>query len=227
MEDVRNILILEQASLELLPKRIQTHESALKVQRLFGVKPERQILDKNFHRSGILLLKDQEKRGRPDVVHFALLDATSTPLFNTGKIRIIIHTILGDTIILRPGTRPPRTLQRFCGVVSKLLSKPGEAEDELFETLGRLNFSDLLRKLEVKEVLSLTKMGIMSDLREIVRVSLQNNSAAWIVGGFAKGHFDPQVTSNSNRMISIHKESLPAHVVTARLSYDLERALKI
>lgn len=221
-------MILEEASLELVPRKLQTHASSKRVEQSFGVRPEMQILDSNFHKSAMLNLSDLEKRGRPDVVHFALLDVTSTPLFSAGRVKVVIHTIGGKVITLKTGTRPPRTLQRFCGVMAKLLSsKEGEAEGKLFEVNDEMNFLELLSLLEIERTISLTKQGIRREISGITSGLSDKKRTAWVVGGFAHGHFEPEVTRNSNEIVSICDESLAAHVVTARMCYELEKSFRM
>jgi rRNA pseudouridine-1189 N-methylase Emg1 (Nep1/Mra1 family) len=48
----------------------------------------------------------------------------------------------------------------------------------------------------------------------------------WIVGGFARGHFEASLLKLADYTVSISPDSLPAHVVTARLTYDLEVELE-
>ncbi|MGI0078405.1 MAG: hypothetical protein ACRECH_02165 [Nitrososphaerales archaeon] len=219
-------MVLEEASLEILPGRLRAHVSAKRVQQIFGVNPEMQILDSNFHRSAMSSLKDLEKRGRPDVVHLALLDATSTPLFSQGKVKITIHTRTGSLITLKTGTRPPRTLQRFCGVAAKILSSEIEEKElNLFDVTHKVSFEELLSSFRVQKTVALTKLGAYRMLDEVIQGLHQSKRTAWIVGGFAHGHFRPEVTESSDEIISISNESLAAHVVTARLCYELERSL--
>jgi rRNA small subunit pseudouridine methyltransferase Nep1 len=171
------------------------------------------------------LKNPSEKRGRPDVVHFALLDATSTPLFKENKIQIFIHTLQNHTIELKSGTRPPRTLQRFCGVVSKILSGSfGREESTLFGFNPDQEFADLVRSLGVKSAICFTRQGKRLDLDKIAELS-NPGRIAWIVGGFAHGTFSPTVREVCARSISISDISLPAHVVTARICYELEKRL--
>ena len=87
----------------------------------FGVPPQSQILDDNFHHKIIATIPENEKRGRPDIVHFALLDIVSTPAYKMDLIRPIIRTINGEVIVVKKGVRLPRTELRFYGVMSKIL----------------------------------------------------------------------------------------------------------
>lgn len=223
-----NALILEEASLQIVPRRMRKHPNCIAYRDRFGLEPEKQILDENFHHE---LIRTEgagvtRKAGRPDVVHFALLDVISTPLFLKGEIDLFVHTLDGKTIGIRRGTRLPRTLHRFCGLMSKILSaEMGSEEAELFDYEQNETIGSLLKRVGARYVVSLTKSGVLSDLEGTVAElsKRENGGVAWIVGGFAFGHFQPEVIERSDLVISISDLSLPAHVVTARLSYEIEK----
>jgi rRNA small subunit pseudouridine methyltransferase Nep1 len=221
------IIILEEASLELVPKKYWGHESCKLFESRFGVPPESQILDDNFHHEIIEKLPRKEKRGRPDIVHFALLDIMSTPAYQESIIRPIIHTVNNETILVGDRVRLPRTELRFNGVMSKVLRKEqGVTEKNLFEDSGERESRELLKSLDPGEVVCLTTQGVLKDLRNFVsshKVEKQSTTA-WIVGGFARGHFTEEVKGLASNLISISDHRLAAHVVTARLSYELERS---
>ena len=50
--------------------------------------PDNILLDRSFHHFAMNVLSDAHKRGRPDLVHFSLLEATSTPLYLNNKLNI-------------------------------------------------------------------------------------------------------------------------------------------
>lgn len=228
-----NILLIEHASLELVPQRFLNRPEALEVKDRFGVAPSMQILDRNLHGKIFSELKGscREKRGRPDVVHYALLEATSTPLFQEGGLRVIIHTITGLAIEVLEGTRPPRTLERFCGVMSKLISgRFGEAEKRLFQVNKTKSFEELIGRLEVTKVITFTARGTPVRLANFVCKTIGNgreegSNIAWVVGGFPAGDFEDEVIGSSNKVVSISPRELTAHVVVARLCYELEGSL--
>ncbi len=223
------VLVIEEASLEIVPPELRHSREVAGVRSKFGVRPELQILDRNFHSRAMTSLKgDSQKRGRPDVVHFALLDATSTPLFRKDKVLIMIHTIHNDTIELESGTRPPRTLQRFCGVMAKILSgSSGQEESKLFSFKRNQTFDELLQTLEIESCIGLTKKSMLATLSDEAALAIsENKRTAWIVGGFPRGNFLPKVEMHCNKLISISELSLPAHVVTARLCYEIEKNLE-
>ncbi|MGI0090316.1 MAG: 16S rRNA methyltransferase, partial [Nitrososphaerales archaeon] len=130
----KHSIIIEEASLELVPQKFWNHVSCKHVESRFGVQPSKQLLDDNFHHAMITKLPNPEKRGRPDIVHIALLDITSTPAYFDGLVQVYIHTVGNSTIRINGGVRLPRTFQRFSGVISKILSnETDEQEKRLFE----------------------------------------------------------------------------------------------
>jgi rRNA small subunit pseudouridine methyltransferase Nep1 len=227
--DTLNVLIVEDASLEILPPKFRSSVEAKDVTNRFGVPPHMQILDWNFHSKIVASLNHREKRGRPDVVHLALLDATSTPLFKEGLLELFVRTSEGFSIQVKAGTRLPRTLERFCGVMAKLLSgKYGDEEKKLFAVEKDRSFRDLTNIEKLDKVISFSSRGSFSSLRNLVANELGNEKrTAWIVGGFPHGHFSDVVIELSDMVVSISRKSLPAHVVTARLCYELETNLNL
>ena len=191
----------------------------------FGIPPNMQILDDNYHHQLIVKLVDQMKHGRPDVVHFALLDTTGTPAFIDNLIDVYIHTLANTTVKVLPGVRPPRTLQRFCGVMSKVLTgKSGNEEKRLFEVTNEQSIKELVDSIDSKRVVSLTTEGVSSDIFQFLRKTAVSENYTWIIGGFARGHFSEDVKALSSDMISISKYSLSAHVIAARLCFAIESA---
>lgn len=219
----QHTIILEEASLELIPRKYWNHESCKQVEYRFGIPAEYQILDDNYHHAIVTKLPDHEKRGRPDIVHLALLDITSTPAFIEGKVKVYVHTRFNQTIRISSGVRLPRTLPRFCGVFSKVISgKQQVKEMELLRLKDDQSFTELAFEIGASYIICFTSAGKQRDMLETV--SSVADGAAWVVGGFPRGHFVDEVKSVATELISISKYSLPAHVVTARLCFAIERS---
>jgi rRNA small subunit pseudouridine methyltransferase Nep1 len=224
---MKHIVILEEASLETVPKRFWGDESCRKVQERFGIAPEAQILDDNYHSKIVRRLAQHEKRGRPDIVHFALLDITSTPAFQTELVQPIVHTINNESIFLKGRVRLPRTLERFNGVMSKVLrNKMDRDEQRLFSLEKEQSISNLIESLQPSRTICLSTEGILKKLPDILttRENEDGSPTLWMVGGFARGHFSEDVKREADEIISISKLSLPAHVVTSRISYEIEES---
>lgn len=60
---------------------------------------------------------------RPDITHQCLLTLLDSPLNIAGKLRVYIHTTDNLLIEINPATRIPRTLSRFMGLMTQLMSK--------------------------------------------------------------------------------------------------------
>lgn len=208
--------------MELVPKKFWTNPSCELVASRFGIPPQKQVLDDNFHHEIIEKLPNKGKRGRPDIVHYALLDIMSTPAYLDGDIRPIIHTINKETINVGLSVRPPRTELRFNGVMSRIL-KSESSEPRLFERKGVEEIADLVESLRPDKVYCLSTQGTLRDLSQVVGSTKVEDQIIWIVGGFAHGHFSEETKSLADDIVSISDRSLPAHVVSARLAYEIER----
>ncbi len=85
-------LIIAEAALETIPDEIVRHPSVANDARRTGNEPSTLLLDRSIHHAAMVRLDDQFKRGRPDLVHLTLLNATSTPLYQDGLAKVYIHT---------------------------------------------------------------------------------------------------------------------------------------
>ena len=93
-----------------------------------------------------------------------------------------------------------------------------------------MTFEEVIKKVvKPAKLIGLSKVGIQSTAQAIVakNISEENTDCAFIVGGFAKGHFSNNTTASFNRLYSISHYSLEAHVVIARLLYECENSLHI
>lgn len=217
-------IILEEASLELVPEKFRNHESCRLVEKRFGIPPEMQILDDNYHHAIVSKLSNAEKRGRPDIVHFSLLDTVSTPAYLEDLVKVYVHTVNNVTIKLESGVRLPRTFERFCGVMAKLLSgKLEEKEKDLFHVSNE-KIEELVSSIDAKRVVCLSTTGVPKDIDSFVR-DVSSEKAIWMIGGFARGHIEDDTRSLATDVISFSKHSLAAQVVSARLCFAIEKAL--
>ncbi|RLG20801.1 hypothetical protein DRN72_04605 [Methanosarcinales archaeon] len=56
------------------------------------------LLDSSYHHKAMRMLENPDKRGRPDIVHFCLLEALGSPLNVDGKLSTVVHTYDGKII---------------------------------------------------------------------------------------------------------------------------------
>jgi rRNA small subunit pseudouridine methyltransferase Nep1 len=112
-------LFLVDSALELIPKGIGKHVSIGKNIRRLG--DAGKILDSSLHHSIMKTLKNNNGRGRPDIIHHFLNDSLSSPLNKWNLLRIYLHTRNDKIFEINPLMRPPRDYNRFKGVFHKLL----------------------------------------------------------------------------------------------------------
>ncbi|MFQ5761801.1 MAG: hypothetical protein ACE5PO_02085, partial [Candidatus Bathyarchaeia archaeon] len=113
-------LILAEASLEVVPPEVAGHPQVLAHARKLGVNEREVILDKSYHYNAMAKLKQKEKRGRPDIIHFCLLEALGSPLNLEGLLQVHIHTLNNQVLTVNPRCRLPRNYNRFIGLMQQL-----------------------------------------------------------------------------------------------------------
>ncbi len=173
-------------------------------------------------------LKDNMKRGRPDIVHFALMEALSTPLFQSNKMRAYVHTINDKIIAIADNLRIPKSYFRFEGLMVNLFKDRSVKSDEgaVLMEIADGTFTDLLESVAAEKVVGLSTAGVRSTA-EIVASNCANvENCAFVVGGFPKGHFSESTTKKLGPVYSISDVGLEAHVVIARLVYECEKLLQ-
>ncbi|MCJ7634937.1 16S rRNA methyltransferase, partial [Candidatus Bathyarchaeota archaeon] len=103
--------------MELVPKNLWGHPSVSKRARLLRKNASNMLLDRSYHHAAMLSIEDNKKRGRPDIIHFCLLNALGTPLSWEGQLQTIVHTREDKVISVQPETRLPRNYDRFVGLI--------------------------------------------------------------------------------------------------------------
>lgn len=219
-------LIIAEAALETVPKAITKHPSVVKHASKKDKPPHEILLDRSYHHAAMLKLDNAGKRGRSDLVHFALLEATSTPLYQKNMLTIYVHTIAGKAIFLHENVRLPKSYFRFEGLMEELF-KEGKvkSEDKVLMEVKDMSFEDLLNVVKPTKIIGLSRAGAKSNAETIAK-SIDNKSAI-VIGGFPRNHFSPKISAKLDCLYSISEYSLEAHVVIARILYECEKLLDI
>ena len=216
--------IIAEAALELIPESLRGDSSVRSDARGRGVRPGSILLDRSIHHNAMLKLKDGYRRGRPDLVHLTLLSVTSTPLHQAGLAKVYIHTF--DDVVLEfgEGVRPPKSYARFRNLMEKALVERPE-HGLLTVRRGVTSLPQLLRSTGTDHALGLSVQGAPCRLEELARDIGEKENPSVIVGGFPRGHFLPIDIRSFDRMARIDDRSLDAHVVAARVTYELEKSV--
>ena len=213
-------LVLAESALELVPSELRNDPSVVSDAKRRGVDASRILLDRSFHHRAMLRLKDGLKRGRPDLVHVALLSITGTPLYSEGGVKVYVHTYTNEVLELLEKTRIPKSYFRFRGLVEQALTdKPKSGLLRVRES----SFERLVKEIGSDSVIGLSTQGRKTSMDELSAMIGAARKPCVAIGGFAQGHFSPRVLEVMDELVRIHDKPLEAHVVAARVLYELEK----
>jgi len=221
-------LILAESALETLPPETWRHPLVIKYSKKRGIHPNSIILDRSYHHKVMNLIDHPEKRGRPDIVHFALLEALGSPLNREGLLRVFIHTVADKVINIRPDTRLPRNYNRFVGLMEQLFevgSVPPGGEPLLWIENKKLN--ELIREISPSRVIAFSSSGKPRTIRNIFSDLGGLENPAIVIGGFPHGSFSEEAKQLFDEVYCIDKEILDASIVVSRVIYEYEVLLSI
>lgn len=218
-------LVIAESALELVPKELQNHNSVLASSRKFNKKPSEILLDVSWHFAAMKKMKNEIKRGRPDLIHFCLLEACSIPLYFENRLQVFVHTIDDRVIFFDKSVRLPKSYHRFAGLIEKLYSE-GVIEDngkKLLE-IKKMNFGDLIKKISPNKIIGLSSKGDSSSYQQVSEEI--NDDTCMIVGGFAKGQFSDGIKKYFDKTRSVDKNPLEAHIIISRVLYEYEKRIR-
>jgi len=221
-------IILAETALETIPKSLWKHPSVIRHCERRGKPPEFVLLDRSYHHAAMKTLKDSEKRGRPDIVHFALLEALGSPLNKEGLLQVYVHTFSDHVITIEPETRLPRNYNRFVGLMEQLFEFkkiPPTGNPLLIVKKQRL--PQLLQIVKPTYVLAFSRKGKICTLEDAVSKLSNKEKPVAIVGGFPHGHFSEKTSGLVDETVAIDLEMLETWTITSRLIYEYERAISL
>ena len=220
-----NVFFVE-AALEVVPRGISRHPAVVRNAKRMGKDPEGVLLDRSLHHRAMLSLPEGEKRGRPDILHFCLLEALGSPLNKAGSLGLKAYTLNGDAISFDPELRLPRDCLRFGSLMEQLFAEgsvpPGE-EQPLMK-LERKSLQGVKEGVKPSRTFALTSHGKEEKLSDFcLRLASEANPLVFI-GAYPHGAMRGETLAEADEAVSIHKEALEAWVVTSRLVYEYEKA---
>ncbi len=217
-------LILAESGLELVPSNLQEHVSVISHAHKLRKDPSKILLDNSWHFAAMKGIKDEIKRGRPDLVHFCILEATTIPLYKKNKIKIYIHTTDDKVIYFGDNVNIPKSYHRFEGLMEKLfLEKTIEANGNVLLKIKEKSFSDLIDEIKPSKVVGFSTRGKKNSYENTVLEMPED--CCLVVGGYQKGHFSDMVQRRIDQLVSIGDSSFEAHVVVARILYEYEKTI--
>ncbi len=213
--------VIAEAALELVPESLWRDHSVQSDVKRRDVEAGSILLDRSVHHSAMLKLSDGYRRGRPDLVHLTLLNVTSTPLHQEGRAKVYIHTIDDTVLQFGEGARPPKSYARFRNLMEKLLVE--RPEDGLVGVRDA-TLPQLLKSIGTDHSAGFSVQGAPMRLDALAGELVQRKNPAAVVGGFPRGHFLPRDLKAFDSLVRIDDKALDAHVVAARVIYEVEKA---
>ena len=223
------ILIIVESALELIPESISRHNAVLRHARSRGKEPTSMILDRSYHHGAMLKLKDSGKRGRPDILHFTLLEATTIPLYFKSMLDVYVHTVDDKVIEVGKNVRLPKNYNRFIGLIEDLYSKKVITNRQGYPllVLRESTLDSLMDRVKPSIVIGLSRRGAPKGTEYVAGITTSRNDVCIVIGGFPRGTFRESTVRLFTEMVSISDYSLEAHVVAARVLYEVEKAMGI
>ena len=217
-------LILAESSLELVPEELKSHPSVISHAQKLDKKPSKILLDNSWHFAAMKGIKNEIKRGRPDLVHFSVLEATTIPLYFENKIKIFIHTINDKVISFGENVHIPKSYHRFAGLFEKLfLEKTIKIDNRELLSIKDQTFSKLIDEINPSQIIGLSTTGKPSSFEKIATNVIDGSCV--VVGGFQKGHFSDSIKNKFTDLFSVGNTPLESHVVVARMLYEYEKTI--
>ncbi|RNJ76232.1 MAG: ribosome biogenesis protein [Nitrosopumilus sp. H8] len=216
-------LILAESSLELVPPDLARHQSVLSHAQRLGRDASEILLDNSWHFAAMKGLRNEIKRGRPDLVHHSMLEAVSTPLYRRDALDLLVHTVQDKVIRLGRQVRVPRSYHRFAGLVEKLYREGRVSAGDVLLEMSDMTFPEILDEINPPTVVGLSSRGTPSSYAKVA--AGLPDGACVVIGGFQKGGFSEKTTKRLDSVCSVDDGPLEGHVVVSRMLYEYEKTI--
>ncbi len=219
-------LVLVDSPLELVPEALWKGKDVRNDAKRRGRGPGEILLDISKHYSSMKRFDLLDGRGRPDIVHTTLLTALDSPLNQMGRLRTYVHTVEDTVIRVDRHLRPPRSYERFEGLLAKLLMVGHIPDEEPYLlSVHQATLPDLLRELALDTVVALSRRGGPVPIHQVLS-RLSGRDMAFMVGAFQKGAFSPRVRALAHRVVSLGPYPLSTHVAVCKVLHEVEVFLR-
>lgn len=221
-------IVLAESALETVPKNLWRHASVKRYSKKRKKHPRFLLLDRSYHHASMKTLTQSEKRGRPDIVHFALLEALGSPLNKERLLQVYVHTINDQVVRVKPEARLPKNYNRFVGLMEQLfeLGRAPPNGPALLKVEPE-TLSQLLTQISPTRVIAFSTNGKPRTLKDVVLKFSSEERPTVIVGCFPHGHFSKSTIRLADEMICIDKETLETWTVISRVVYEYERTISL
>jgi rRNA small subunit pseudouridine methyltransferase Nep1 len=222
-------LLFIETALELVPKKLTTHSSVRRNAKRRGKRPQETLLDRSLHHFAMQDSPIFAKRGRPDIIHFCLLEALGSPLNKMGYLKIMIHTVNNKLITVDPKVRIPRDYNRFNSLMEQLLLQgkiPPNSEQPLM-SVRVIALEKIKKELAPSSTVALTSHGTYRRLEGICQEHTIKSNPLIFIGAYPRGPMSEETATIIDEAYCVFQESLESWIIVSRLLYECEKKLKI
>ena len=170
-------------------------------------------------------LSDASKRGRPDIVHFALLAAYGSILGKEQRINVIVHTRNDEIITIDSSIRLPRNIERFKGLLVQLFKYkkvPPESDKPLMK-MSHSSLENLLKKLRKDHdlIIEFSVTGEHLNPEQYCNIINSALKPLLIFGAFPHGHIEKLPKELIDREVAIFERGLDLFAVISHILANL------
>jgi len=220
------VLVLADSALERIPEELLSHPSVQADAKRRRRTPEQLLLDRSLHHAAMRMLKDADRRGRPDIIHFCLLEALGSILCREGMLEIYVHTIEDRVITLNPRVRLPRIYDRFKGLIEKLyVDGAVESGGVTLLKLQRMNISRLISGVQPSIVAGTSERGSLMPPHRLGEMLSGYEKPLLLVGAFPHGEFKASTARQAGMLVSIYRKPIEAWTVVSRVLAGTEEVV--
>ncbi|MFX1563961.1 MAG: 16S rRNA methyltransferase [Promethearchaeota archaeon] len=222
------ILGIVEAALELIPEAIAHDSTVVTAAKTRRKVPAHTLLDESIHHMAMRNLSNNEKRGRPDIVHRSLLTALDSVFAREAKLQLFVHTYTGQIFEVNQQTRLPRRYNRFVGLMEQLLLEktlPVQGQPLLQFHDGPID--QYVQSLQPTRTFLLEEGGQSISPLELARLLMEEAKPIVLVGGFAHGAITSEIRQLADQKVCIDPESLSTSTAIGMLLHSLENTLNL
>lgn len=222
-------LVLAEAELELVPESIKMHPQVQRAARSRERRAARTILDSSLHHEAMRQLREHERRGRPDLVHFSLLLALDSALNKADKLRVVVHTRHDERIAIHPDTRLMRNYPRFIGLMETLFREGGTPKsDPLLVHEPGWTLQRILEHHATGPIVCFSEKGSPIEPGTWMESKVaQTPDLTVVLGCFPHGDFHQPPETFANEVVGLGGDALSVWTVEAEVLAHYERAVKL
>ena len=222
-------LVLAEAELELVPTSIVMHPQVQKAARHRDRRPGRSLLDSSVHHEALRQVREGERRGRPDLVHFSLLLALDSALNKADELRVVVHTRNDERLAIHPDTRLMRNYPRFVGLMEKLFQDGASPRDDPLLVLEEgWPLKRVLEHHATGPIVTFSEKGTPVEPGAwLAGKRAEGDDLTVVLGCFPHGDFHEDPATFSREVVGLGGDALSVWTVEMEILAHWERAVGV